>query len=74
MTQAWIAFGGNVGDSREILARAVAMLCDDAAVRHGVTPIHVLDPAYDGVRDMLVITARRADDDLLLQAGTNHGR
>ncbi|MEJ2625201.1 MAG: 2-amino-4-hydroxy-6-hydroxymethyldihydropteridine diphosphokinase [Pseudolabrys sp.] len=33
MTQAWIAFGGNVGDSREILARAVAMLCDDAAVR-----------------------------------------
>lgn len=33
MTQAWIALGGNVGDSREILARAVAMLCDDAAVR-----------------------------------------
>lgn len=36
-----------------------AMLVDDAAVRHGVTPIHVLDPARDGVRDMLVITARR---------------
>lgn len=51
-----------------------AMLVDDAAVRHGVTPIHVLDPAYDGVRDMLVITVRRADDDLLLQAGANHGR
>ncbi len=36
-----------------------AMLVDDAAVRHGVTPIHVLDAAREGVRDMLVITARR---------------
>ncbi len=40
-----------------------AMLVDDVAVRHGVTPIRVLDPAREGVRDMLVITARRAAAD-----------
>ncbi|MGH6663470.1 MAG: 2-amino-4-hydroxy-6-hydroxymethyldihydropteridine diphosphokinase [Pseudolabrys sp.] len=28
MTQAWLALGGNVGDSRAILDRAVAQLCD----------------------------------------------
>ncbi len=33
MTHAWLALGGNVGDSRATLARAVEMLCDDAAVR-----------------------------------------
>lgn len=42
------------------------MLVDDAAVRHGVTPIHVLDPTRDGVRDMLVVTVRRATADLQL--------
>lgn len=43
-----------------------AMLVDDVAVRHGVTPIQVLDPAREGVRDMLVITARCATADLNL--------
>jgi len=33
MTAAWLALGGNVGDSRAILDRAVALLCDGTAVR-----------------------------------------
>jgi len=33
MTPAWLALGGNVGDSRAILDRAVALLCDGEAVR-----------------------------------------
>lgn len=33
MTAALIALGGNVGDSRAILDRAVGMLCDDTQVR-----------------------------------------
>ncbi len=33
MTAAWLALGGNVGDSRAILDRAVALLCDGEAVR-----------------------------------------
>ena len=33
MTPAWLALGGNVGDSRAILDRAVALLCDGQAVR-----------------------------------------
>jgi 2-amino-4-hydroxy-6-hydroxymethyldihydropteridine diphosphokinase len=33
MTAAWLALGGNVGDSRALLDRAVSMLCQDDAVR-----------------------------------------
>ena len=33
MTEAWLAFGGNVGDSRAVLDRAVALLCDGKEVR-----------------------------------------
>jgi 2-amino-4-hydroxy-6-hydroxymethyldihydropteridine diphosphokinase len=33
MTPAWLALGGNVGDSRALLDRAVAMLCDGDRVR-----------------------------------------
>jgi 2-amino-4-hydroxy-6-hydroxymethyldihydropteridine diphosphokinase len=33
MTQAWLALGGNVGDSRALLGRAVALLCDGSEVR-----------------------------------------
>jgi len=33
MTAAWLALGGNVGDSRTILDRAVTLLCDGVAVR-----------------------------------------
>lgn len=33
MTPAWLALGGNVGDSRTILDRAVMLLCDGIKVR-----------------------------------------
>jgi len=33
MTEAWLALGGNVGDSRTILDRAVKQLCDGNDVR-----------------------------------------
>jgi 2-amino-4-hydroxy-6-hydroxymethyldihydropteridine diphosphokinase len=32
MTEAWLALGGNVGDSRSILDRAVTQLCDGTEV------------------------------------------
>ncbi len=33
MTAAWLALGGNVGDSRTLLDRAVSLLCDGITVR-----------------------------------------
>ncbi len=33
MTEAWLALGGNVGDSRAVLDRAVQLLCDGPDVR-----------------------------------------
>ena len=33
MTEAWLALGGNVGDSRTILDRAVTLLCDGKQLR-----------------------------------------
>ena len=33
MTEAWLGLGGNVGDSRAILDRAVTLLCDGKGVR-----------------------------------------
>ncbi len=33
MTEAWLGLGGNVGDSRTILDRAVTLLCDGKGVR-----------------------------------------
>jgi len=33
MTEAWLGLGGNVGDSRTILDRAVAQLCDGMDIR-----------------------------------------
>ncbi len=33
MTEAWLALGGNVGDSRSILDRAVTLLCDGKGVQ-----------------------------------------
>jgi 2-amino-4-hydroxy-6-hydroxymethyldihydropteridine diphosphokinase len=33
MTSAWLALGGNVGDTRALLDRAVSMLCDGITVR-----------------------------------------
>lgn len=37
-----------------------ALLVDDAAVQHAVTPILACDPHREGRRDMLVITVRRS--------------
>lgn len=33
MTEAWLALGGNVGDSRATLDRAITMLCDGPEIR-----------------------------------------
>ena len=33
MSTAWLALGGNVGDSRALLDRAIALLCDGPSVR-----------------------------------------
>lgn len=33
MTSAWLALGGNVGDSRTLLARAIGMLCDGRQIQ-----------------------------------------
>lgn len=33
MTEAWLALGGNVGDSRATLSRAISLLCDGTEVR-----------------------------------------
>ena len=33
MTEAWLALGGNVGDSRTILDRAVKLVCDGVTVK-----------------------------------------
>jgi hypothetical protein len=35
------------------------VLLDDRRVMHGVTPIHPLDPARPGHRDVLVLTYAR---------------
>ncbi|WP_338662578.1 2OG-Fe dioxygenase family protein [Pararoseomonas sp. SCSIO 73927] len=37
-----------------------AVLLDDNRVKHGVTPIHPIDPARPGHRDVLVVTFRRS--------------
>lgn len=51
---------GRLLEERCLMRPFEAMLVDDAAVRHAVTPIRVLDGSRLGVRDMLVITLRRA--------------
>jgi 2-amino-4-hydroxy-6-hydroxymethyldihydropteridine diphosphokinase len=33
MTEAWLALGGNIGDSRAILERAITLLCDGTEVK-----------------------------------------
>jgi 2-amino-4-hydroxy-6-hydroxymethyldihydropteridine diphosphokinase len=33
MTEAWLALGGNIGDSRALLDRAIALLCDGTQVK-----------------------------------------
>lgn len=50
MAQALLALGGNVGDSRAVLARAVAMLCDGLDVRLLARSSDYRTPAW-GVTD-----------------------
>jgi 2-amino-4-hydroxy-6-hydroxymethyldihydropteridine diphosphokinase len=46
MTQALVALGGNVGDSRAILDRAVTLLCDGAAVKLTARSSDYLTPPW----------------------------
>jgi 2-amino-4-hydroxy-6-hydroxymethyldihydropteridine diphosphokinase len=46
MPEAWLALGGNVGDSRAILDRAVAMLDDGTAIRLLVRSSDYRTPAW----------------------------
>ena len=46
MTEALLAFGGNVGDSRAILDRAVALLCDGKDVRLTARSSDYLTPPW----------------------------
>jgi len=46
MTQALLALGGNVGDSRAILERAVGLLCDGAEVRLAARSSDYLTPPW----------------------------
>lgn len=50
MTLAWLALGGNVGDSRAILDRAVALLCDGDTVRLAARSADYRTPPW-GVED-----------------------
>src|SRR5476649_421993 len=46
MTAAWLALGGNVGDSRAILDRAVTLLCEGKAVRLTARSADYLTPPW----------------------------
>lgn len=46
MTAAWLALGSNIGDSRALLERAVAMLCDGATVRLVARSSHYRTPPW----------------------------
>ena len=46
MTEALLAFGGNVGDSRAILDRAVALVCDGKDVRLTARSSDYLTPPW----------------------------
>jgi 2-amino-4-hydroxy-6-hydroxymethyldihydropteridine diphosphokinase len=50
MAEALLALGGNVGDVRDTLDRAVAQLCDDAEVKLTARSSDYLTPPW-GVRD-----------------------
>jgi 2-amino-4-hydroxy-6-hydroxymethyldihydropteridine diphosphokinase len=46
MTEAWLGLGGNVGDSRGILDRAVTQLCDGTEVRLIKRSAHYRTPPW----------------------------
>src|SRR5215467_15197885 len=50
MTEALIALGGNLGDARETLARAIAMLCESGEIRLLARSSDYLTPPW-GVED-----------------------
>jgi 2-amino-4-hydroxy-6-hydroxymethyldihydropteridine diphosphokinase len=74
MTEAWLALGGNVGDSRAVLGRAVALLCDGSDVRlnarssdYRTAPWGVTDQAAF-VNLCIAVETRLAPHDLLARA------
>ncbi len=74
MTAAWLALGGNVGDSRTILDRAVALLCDGDKVRLTARSADYRTPPW-GVEDQapfinlcIAVETGFTPQDLLAQA------
>ena len=74
MTAAWLALGGNVGDSRAILERAVAMLCDGNDVRLTARSADYRTPPW-GIEDQapfinlcIAVEATLPPQDLLARA------
>ena len=54
-----VEIDGRVVSSFTLSDPAQAVLLNDRRVKHGVTPIHPIDPARPGHRDVLVITSKR---------------
>jgi 2-amino-4-hydroxy-6-hydroxymethyldihydropteridine diphosphokinase len=46
LAQAYLAFGGNIGNSRVILDRAIAMLCDSKAIKLSARSSDYLTPPW----------------------------
>lgn len=74
MTAAWLALGGNVGDSRAILDRAVALICDADKVKLTARSADYRTPPW-GVEDQapfvnlcIAIESTLAPLDLLARA------
>jgi len=74
MTEAFIALGGNVGDVRTTFDRAIAMLCDGAAVRLAARSSDYRTPPW-GVTDQppfvnaaIAVTTSLPPHDLLARA------
>ena len=54
-----VEIDGREAASFTLLEPGDAVLLDDRRVKHGVTPIHPIDPARPGHRDVLVVTFAR---------------
>lgn len=74
MSPAWLALGGNVGDSRALLDRAIAMLCEGTRVRLTARSSDYETPPW-GVTDQppfvnlcIAVETTLAPRDLLLRA------
>jgi 2-amino-4-hydroxy-6-hydroxymethyldihydropteridine diphosphokinase len=74
MTEAWLALGGNVGDTRAVLDRAVALLCDGDDIRLAARSADYRTPPW-GKTDQapfinlcIAVTTRLAPHALLARA------